>query len=237
MEQNTRILHIENDPHWREIISRRLGKQVKIKLEQAGTINAAKNLLLNNDYDLILADLDMSGQGDIAAGLDDFSRLMLDLGIEKGSRKLDERPAIVVLTGRRARVDDIRKTINKYPGWIWGWFEKNEPNSNGFEKLEISIEELIGTLERQRLRSKSMVYSNVWPGGVVQLLAYIMGAIVIWLAYQYTSNIALAIFISVIPLSLMIATQAYYLRMYKQLSDESYQTVVIEILRQIFRQR
>lgn len=230
------ILHVEDDPNWREIVKRRCA-QFEVHFDQASSIIEAKQLINQRQYELIIADLDMSGNSDTSPNMDDFDRLMFGLGIDKGNTPLDERPRIVVLTGFQAKEDTIRNVMNKYPGWIWGWLEKAKLDGNGFEKLESRIEDVIGELELHRARTQKLVYGSIWPGGFLSLLSYVAGVLIIWLVYQTTSSTVLTLLISVIPLGLLITTQAYFLKINKQLSDASYQAVIVEVLKQMFSWR
>lgn len=237
MERTIRVLHVEDDSNWREIVKRKITRK-SVELDQASSIIEAKQLINQRQYELIIADLDMSGNSDTKGlNMDDFDRLMFGLGIDKGNTPLDERPRIVVLTGFQTKEDAIRNVMNKYPGWIWGWLEKAKLDGNGFEKLESRIEDVIGELELHRVRTQKLVYGSIWPGGFLSLLSYVVGVLIIWLVYQTTSNTVLTLLISVIPLGLLITTQAYFLKINKQLSDASYQAVIVEVLKQMFSWR
>lgn len=232
MEPIIRILHVEDDPAWRDIIRRLLGNEKGVELEQAATISEAHNLNLEHQFNIILADLNMSGitEQDIMTGLRNFERLMFEVAIDQGPRRLEERPRIVILTGIPATQKEITDTINTYPGWIWGWLEKSR-------FVGEDIKTVIAALQRHRRRTEKLVYVSAWPGGLVQLGAYLLSALVIWLVFFATNNTIFALLISVAPLGLVIAVQAYYLKMTKQLGDQTYKDVIGELIRQIFSWR
>lgn len=232
MESIIRILHVEDDPNWRDIVRRLLLNHKGVELEQASTINEAHDLNLEHQFDIILADLNMSSTAkqDILTGLKNFERLMFEVAIEQGTNKLEDRPRIVILTGMPATQQEIIDTINTYPGWIWGWLEKATFN-------EEDILTVIHVLKRHRRRTEKLVYANAWPGGLVQLGAYLLAAAVSWLVFTTTNNTILALLIALVPLGLVIVVQAYYLRMSNQLSDHTYRDVIAELIRQIFSWR
>lgn len=242
-QQHIRILHVENNGDDIEIVARVLQRRQDVSLVSARTIQEAKKQISENEFDLIFADLLMSDNDGREAGpernrvqnaLFDFQRLMRELDIDKGSLNREERPAIVVLSGMPITKDDIKKTINTYPGWIWGWLEKLTLGADGSETLENSINEAIGDLQLHRKRSRRLIYDSVWPGGTMSLLAYVVGVALIWGIYQLTQNIVLTSFASIVPIGLMIATQAYYLKSQDELSEESYRAIISQILKRMF---
>ena len=239
--ETIRILHIENADIWGNIVSRYCAKRREIRLTQVRTIREAAGLVQSETYDLIFADLLMSNEENddveqkksprelAANAIDDFSKLMFELGMTVGGNSFDHRPPIVIITAMPIIEDDIRGIVNKYPGWIWGWIEKATMS-------EDEVFNAIDELTRYRNRIKQNLYSGSWPGGLSQLLVYAIGFWAIWLVFSSTSqndNIALKLLFPIVALALVITTQAFFLRSNRQLSDESYQSVIIEIVKQV----
>lgn len=117
-----RILIVENDEDWVEIIRENLPGN--FHFDVASNIDDVKALLLNNTYNLIIADLVLSDEETPVFGiLKDFNNLIFTIKQVKLHGNI--RPPIIVTTIHQIHLQ-IPKLLNYYGGWVWGWHEKQK---------------------------------------------------------------------------------------------------------------
>ena len=122
---DTRILIVEDDPQWREILSRilyRIGSHVT--LDWSSTINDSREKLASRTWNLVVTDLVISNEGDLV--LDSLQMLMHSL--EQQAQKVP----VVVITGVPISDAQLRHILNLYPQYLQGWHAKGGFDTDDF---------------------------------------------------------------------------------------------------------
>ena len=127
--ETVRILIIEDDAHWVEIIRANLPGNFHFDI--ASTIDEVKTLLQNNQYHLIIADLVLSEVNPILGIFRDFDNLIFAIKQMKSRGRL--WPPIIVITAYSIN-SEMPEVLNRYGGWIWGWHEKEGLDMGEFHR-------------------------------------------------------------------------------------------------------
>lgn len=126
-----KILIVEDDPSWTSTL-RKYTESKKTVIDTVDSISLAREKLQSQKYNLIIADLRMSrGQKKLYETLSSINYSLID-------QDATQFPPVIIVTGSILDYSDIIDAINKYPGWIGGWHEKDIFDPESFQKNVLS---------------------------------------------------------------------------------------------------
>ncbi|MCB0127895.1 MAG: hypothetical protein KDE58_36770 [Caldilineaceae bacterium] len=124
-----RILILEDIDGWRDLIRANLPGD-SIQCDDAHDIETVQRLLSENTYDLIIADLLLDEREiNFFNQFDDIGKLIFTIKQSKLHGKL--RPPIIIITIHPVDAQ-LPELLNAWPGWIWGWHQKEPFNGQAF---------------------------------------------------------------------------------------------------------